>query len=104
VLYAAALWQNLRVSYRNCIGRRRYCQVREQSRAKPPAMSGMAPRIARLVGGNSFLSVRREVDKIVFDTRTSLANQFNEFAKQAEAEELDRQKRQKPTTDNTEKD
>jgi hypothetical protein len=68
------------------------------------AMSGMAPRIARLVDGNSFLSVRREVDKIVFDTRTSLANQFNEFAKQAEAEELDRQKRQKPTTDNTEED
>jgi hypothetical protein len=69
------------------------------------AMSGMAPRIARLVEGNAFLSVRREVDQIIFETRTSLANQFTEFAKQAEveAEKLERQ-RQKPTTDDTEDD
>jgi hypothetical protein len=69
------------------------------------AMGGMPTRVARLVDGNSFLSVRREVDKIVFDTRTSLANQFSEFAKQAEAEaEKLEQQQKKPATDNTEDD
>ena len=47
------------------------------------AMSGMAPRVARLVEGNSSLVIRRQVDRIVYDTRVSLANQFNEFAEWA---------------------
>jgi hypothetical protein len=68
------------------------------------AMSGMATRVARLVDGPSFLSVRREVDKIVYDTRVSLANQFSEFANQAEAEAAKLEQQQKPTTDDTEKD
>ena len=67
------------------------------------AMGGMATRVARLVDGNSFLSVRREVDKIVYDTRVALADQFNAFAKQAEAE-AEKLERQKPTTDNPEED
>lgn len=60
------------------------------------AMSGMAPRIARLVDNN--LGVRREVDRIVYETRVSLANQFNEFADQAGEPPLE----QAPTTDDTE--
>ena len=48
------------------------------------AMSGMVPRAARLVEGPASSAIRREVERIVFDTRTSLANQFNEFAKWAE--------------------
>jgi hypothetical protein len=62
------------------------------------AMGGMAPRVARLVEGNSSLLIRREVDRIVFDTRTNLANRFNEFANWAE------ETQPKPTADNTEED
>jgi len=62
------------------------------------AMSGMAPRVARLVEGNSSLVIRREVDRIIYDTRVSLANQFNEFADWA------KEPQQKSTTDNTEED
>jgi hypothetical protein len=58
-------------------------------------MGGMAPRAARLVEGNASLLIRREVDRIVFDTRTDIANQFNEFARWAEETQ--------PTTDDTEK-
>ena len=50
------------------------------------AMHGMAPRVAR-VAGNS-LTVRREIDAIVFETRTNLANIFNKFAEEAERESL----------------
>jgi hypothetical protein len=63
-------------------------------------MGSMPPRVARLVEGNSSLVIRREVEKIVFDTRTDMANQFNEFAKWAE----EPSGQQKPATDNTEKE
>ena len=43
------------------------------------------------------------MDKIVYDTRVALANQFSEFAKQAEAE-AEKLEQQKPTTDNPEED
>jgi hypothetical protein len=62
------------------------------------AMGGMAPRVARLVEGNSSLVVRREVDRIVFDTRVDMANRFSEFAKWAA------ETQPKPTTDNAEDD
>lgn len=61
------------------------------------AMGGMAPRVARLVEGNASLAIRREVDRIVYDTRVSLANQFTEFAEQAGPLKA-------PTTDDREKD
>jgi hypothetical protein len=64
------------------------------------AMGGMAPRVARLVDGNSSLSVRREVDQIVYDTRVKLANRFNEFADQAKEPPPERG----PTRDSTEDD
>jgi hypothetical protein len=66
-------------------------------------MAGMAPRIARLVEGNSSLVIRREVDRIVYDTRVSLANQFNGFADAAGKPPLEKQQAA-PTTDDTEKD
>ena len=62
-------------------------------------MGGMASRVARLVEGNSSLVVRREVDRIVFDTRVQMANRFNELAAWAE------ETQSKPaTTDSTEED
>jgi hypothetical protein len=64
------------------------------------AMGGMAPRVARLVEGNSSLLIRREVDRIVYDTRAKLANRFNEFADQAKEPPLEKG----PTRDSTEDD
>ena len=62
-------------------------------------MGGMASRVARLVEGNSSLVVRREVDRIVFDTRVQMANRFNELAAWAEETQS-----KSPTTDSTEED
>ena len=41
-------------------------------------LSGIAPRIARLAGNS--LSVRREINAIVFEARKELADLFNKFA------------------------
>ena len=62
-------------------------------------MGGMASRVARLVEGNSSLVVRREVDRIVFDTRVQMANRFNELAAWAEETQS-----KSATTDSTEED
>jgi hypothetical protein len=68
------------------------------------AMGGMAPRVAR-VAGNS-LAVRREIDAIVFETRTSLANQFNKFADEAKEPPMEVPVRGQTSTliDDTEED
>ncbi len=71
------------------------------------AMHGMAPRVAR-VAGNS-LTVRREIDAIVFETRTNLANIFNKFAEEAEQQPLELpsikgRPSEAPITDDTEEE
>lgn len=45
------------------------------------AMHGLAPRVARIAGNS--IAVRREIDAVIYETRVSLANTFNQFAEEA---------------------